>query len=106
MFCRRAAGTPELNGVNVNKSVYKDFLLEKVIPAIMAKWPRRIQLSVWVQKDNAPVYVALNEPDVLAARDKGRTWIRLVAHHQIRPTVTFATSDFRGETITPVRRST
>jgi len=53
---RRAAGTWETKPINVDKNTYKQFVLEKVIPAIKEKWPRSNGFrceTVRLQHDNA-----------------------------------------------------
>lgn len=51
----RAKGTFETKPITVNKATYKRFVLETVIPAIKAKWPRdnNARITVRLQHDNA-----------------------------------------------------
>jgi len=70
----RPAGTVELKPVNINKDVYREIMISKVIPAVRAKWPaldRRC--TIRIQQDNAPPHI--NDDDVAwaaAARDGSR----------------------------------
>ena len=64
----RQRGTYELKSKTLNKALYKHYLKEKVIPAILEKWPRKMQPdgsfeeeTVWLQQDNAPAHVSVPE---------------------------------------------
>ncbi|RHZ13233.1 hypothetical protein DYB37_011184, partial [Aphanomyces astaci] len=50
---RRDAGTPVMTTVSVTRETYKAMLVDKVIPAIRAKWPRGETKAVKIQQDNA-----------------------------------------------------
>lgn len=54
----RPAGTFEMKNINVTRAIYKKFIREKVIPAIMSKWPGRRPIRVRMQQDNAKVHVS------------------------------------------------
>ncbi|RHY41501.1 hypothetical protein DYB38_013685 [Aphanomyces astaci] len=62
----RAAGTYETKALTVTKDVYRAFLVEKVLPAIVSKWPcpKRI---VHLQHDNARAHVTPYDAKLLAA---------------------------------------
>ncbi|KAF0717758.1 Aste57867_2111 [Aphanomyces stellatus] len=61
----RPAGTPEMKSVSVIRDVYRSFLIEKVLPAILDKWPNAKKI-VKLQQDNAPAHVPINEPAINA----------------------------------------
>ncbi len=75
----RSKFTLEHHFINITKKVYKECLLEKVIPAIMQKWPSRRPWSLLLQHDNAPAHVPEDDPDVIAAGNYGRTSVKLIA---------------------------
>jgi hypothetical protein len=52
----------------VGRSVYKQYIINEVIPAIKAKWPAKEQSrTILIQQDNATPHVPPNDPDVIAA---------------------------------------
>ncbi|ETV66019.1 hypothetical protein H257_17367 [Aphanomyces astaci] len=53
----RPAGTLETKCVNVDRAAYRDMLMKKLIPAIVAKWPRDTK-RIRLQQDNASAHVA------------------------------------------------
>lgn len=69
----RAKGTPATKPITVDKQVYRQFLLEKLIPAIKAKWPRRTASQpIFVQQDNAKPHISpTDEQFVLAGSSNG-----------------------------------
>lgn len=50
----RPAGTWETKPVNVTKDIYCDILVNKLIPAVMEKWPHKHapMIKIWIQQDN------------------------------------------------------
>ena len=65
----RPAGTMELKNLVVTKEVYKQFIVEKLIPAIELKWPQGYRnRPIRIQQDNArPHGNATNADPALAA---------------------------------------
>ncbi|ETP35122.1 hypothetical protein F442_16631 [Phytophthora nicotianae P10297] len=62
----------------VDRTVYKNYLLTKVFPAIKEKWPRKDRGQViFVQQDNAKPHVPPSEPDIVAAGTEGGWNIRI-----------------------------
>ncbi|ETV96545.1 hypothetical protein H310_10256 [Aphanomyces invadans] len=51
----RVAGSLETKSINVTKDVYRSFLVDRVLPAIVSKWPG--PPSVRLQHDNARAHV-------------------------------------------------
>ncbi|ETV70774.1 hypothetical protein H257_13857 [Aphanomyces astaci] len=64
----RKAGTLETNSITVTKDVYRTFLLDKVLPAIVAKWPRADN-TIKFQHDNARAHVTPEDVKLKAALD-------------------------------------
>ncbi|OMO83319.1 hypothetical protein COLO4_22596 [Corchorus olitorius] len=61
----RPAGTLETKPVTyVNRGVIKNYLLEKVLPAIKSKWPSYDKRNpIYIQQDNARTHVGVNDVD-------------------------------------------
>ena len=61
----RPAGTWETKCMNVTKAVYTDYIVNKVLPAAIAKWPRdrgtRAQ-SIGMQQDNPTTHMKGDDP--------------------------------------------
>ncbi|KAF0703981.1 hypothetical protein AaE_015163 [Aphanomyces astaci] len=75
----RDRGTPITTPMTVTKPVYRQYLVDKVIPATQAQWPSNRRGPVFIQQDNAKPHVGVDDPQVMEA---GRTngWsIRLTA---------------------------
>ncbi|WVZ96972.1 hypothetical protein U9M48_042547 [Paspalum notatum var. saurae] len=56
----RPAGTIEMKPIeSITKDVMRSFMIEKVLPAIRAKWPREdVGKPIYIQQDNAKPHVA------------------------------------------------
>ena len=40
--------------MNINTAVYTDMMIDKVLPAIMEKWPTRDRnKTIWINEDNS-----------------------------------------------------
>ncbi|XP_074301159.1 uncharacterized protein LOC141632512 [Silene latifolia] len=64
----RQAGTLETKPTtSVTKQVIKDCLINKIIPAIKAKWPENASKDIWIQQDNARPHISDNDPDFRVA---------------------------------------
>ena len=54
-------------------------MIEKVLPAIRAKWPHEdVNKPIYIQQDNAPSHLELNDPLFCQAAQKNGFDIRLV----------------------------
>ncbi|ETV83344.1 hypothetical protein H257_04095 [Aphanomyces astaci] len=53
----RAAGTLVTKPVSVTQDIYRKMLIDNVIPAIKAKWPRNSSRCITIQQDNARPHV-------------------------------------------------
>ncbi|GMF21655.1 unnamed protein product [Phytophthora fragariaefolia] len=64
----RAAGTLVPKAQYVNKSTYREMLVERVLPAIGTKWPGATSGErIVIQQDNAPPHIAPNDAALRAA---------------------------------------
>lgn len=58
----------ELKNLNVTRDVMREYLCEKVIPAIVEVWPDDGDVgTIWIQQDNARTHVQPDDPVFLAA---------------------------------------
>jgi len=64
--------------VTITRPIYKDLLLNKVLPAIKTLWPPGEARAILVQQDNAQPHVPPTDPDVLLAGHEGDWHIDLV----------------------------
>lgn len=59
----REKGTLELKSMKVNRDVMRDFMCQKVIPAIQDKWPDEdAGRTSYIQQDNATPHIRPNDP--------------------------------------------
>jgi hypothetical protein len=64
---------------SISKAVYKAYLLEHVIPAIKAQWPRGEKAKpIWIQQDNATPHQLQDDRDIAEAGQSGGWDIRLL----------------------------
>ena len=75
----REKGTIETKKVvPVNKIWYREFMIQKVVPAaIKEKWPDRNQ-NILIQQDGASSQIDEDDPECVAVRDTGVWNIRLM----------------------------
>jgi hypothetical protein len=69
----RPAGTWETKGVSMTKEVYTDFVCNKIIPSVLAKWPRDRSVreqTIAIQQDNPPTHMGRNDPTWLEAANR------------------------------------
>ncbi|CAN6347256.1 unnamed protein product, partial [Urochloa humidicola] len=58
----RPRGTPITKPINVKRETSREFLIEKVIPAIVASWPQEdAGKTIWIQQDNARTHVPADD---------------------------------------------
>ena len=58
----RDKGTPITKPINVTRDVSRSYLITKVLPAIVAKWPREARgETIWIQQDNARTHIEPND---------------------------------------------
>ncbi|KAE8984945.1 hypothetical protein PF010_g14980 [Phytophthora fragariae] len=64
----RPAGTLVPNEQSVNKSTYREMLVERVLPAIRTKWPGATSGErIVIQQDNAPPHISSDDAALRAA---------------------------------------
>jgi hypothetical protein len=72
----RAAGTWETKPVNVDRDVYRQMMIEKVLPAIKTKWPDHGRCVI-IQQDGAKSHIHENDPAFVWAATTGNWNIKL-----------------------------
>lgn len=75
----RSAGTLETKPITfITKDVSRMFLINKILPAIKEKWPREHACeTIFIQQDNAPCHVSLDNEEFRVAASEGGFDIRL-----------------------------
>ena len=76
----RSVGTLETKPItSINKEVIKSFLIEKVLLAIKAKWPRDdLRQPIFIQQDNARTHIGIDDADFCRAATEDGFDIRLM----------------------------
>ena len=76
----RRAGAIEMKPMeSIKMDVCREFLIEKVLPAIRAKWPQEnSNKPIYIQQDNAPSHVAPNDKLFCQVAKEGGFDIRLI----------------------------
>ncbi|KAF0715869.1 Aste57867_3131 [Aphanomyces stellatus] len=81
----RERGTPVTTPVTVTKKVYREYLLEHVIPTIKKVWPGRRSHPIYIQQDNARPHVEVDDAAVTLAGHSDGWSIQLVAQPAMSP---------------------
>ncbi|ETV72279.1 hypothetical protein H257_12740 [Aphanomyces astaci] len=81
-------GIPITTPMTVTKPVYRQYLVNKVIPAIQAQWPSNRCGPVFIQQDNPKPHVGLDDPQVMEAGSTNGWSIRLTAQPAQSPDFT------------------
>jgi hypothetical protein len=64
---------------SITRDVIRDFMIDKVLPAIRAKWPREdVHKPIFIQQDNAPSHLKLDDPIFCEAAKQDGFDIRLI----------------------------
>jgi hypothetical protein len=64
---------------NITREVIRDFMINQVLPAIRAKWPREdVGNPIYIQQDNAPSHIKLDDPLFCDAARQDGFDIRLI----------------------------
>ena len=60
----RLAGTQVVKPItSITRDVIRDFMVNKVLPAIRAKWPTEdVKKQIFIQQDNVPSHLPVNDP--------------------------------------------
>ena len=63
----------------ITRDAIRDFMINQVLPAIRAKWPREdVGKPIFIQQDNAPSHLKLNDLDFCEAANQEGFDIRLI----------------------------
>jgi hypothetical protein len=73
----RPRGTIITKPLSVNKERYRDFLVNKVVPAIKAKWAGRANRNITIQQDGASAHIDEDDAAFVAAGTDGLWNIQL-----------------------------
>ena len=73
----RPAGAQETKPVSVTTAIYRQFMIQKVLPAIKAKWPDRNR-EITIQQDGASSHIEEDDPEFVAVATAGNWAIKLV----------------------------
>jgi len=64
---------------SITREVIRGFMINQVLPAIRAKWPREdVGRPIFIQQDNAPSHLKLDDPEFCEAAKLGGFDIRLI----------------------------
>ena len=64
---------------SITRDVIRDFMINQVLPAIRSKWPREdVGRPIFIQQDNAPSHLKVDDPEFCAAAKLGGFDIRLI----------------------------
>ena len=75
----RPRGTIETKSIKVDIKVMREFLIEKVLPAIQAVWPEGdARQTIYIQQDNAKPHILPDDPEFLEAVAKTGLDIRII----------------------------
>ena len=74
----RPAGTFETKPINVDRDVYRHYLIHKVLPAIKDKFPFKRHVPVLIQQDNARPHISENDPEFAQATSNMSSKIEVV----------------------------
>jgi len=64
---------------SITREVIREFMINQVLPAIRAKWPREdVGKPIFIQQDNAPTHLKLDDPEFCEAAKQEGFDIRLI----------------------------
>ena len=64
---------------SITRDVIRDFMVNRVFPAIRAKWPREdVNKPIFIQQDNAPSHLKVDDPIFCEAAKQDGFDIRLI----------------------------
>ncbi|KAI5439312.1 hypothetical protein KIW84_024911 [Lathyrus oleraceus] len=92
----QSAGTLETKPITfITKDVSRMFLINKILPAIKEKWPREHACeTIFIQQDNAPYHVSLDDEEFRVAASEGGFDIRLTCQPPNSPDLNVLGLDF------------
>lgn len=75
----RGRGTEITKPIKVDRTTMRSYLINKVLRAIVERWPREhAGKIIWIQQDNAPSHVPINDKEFATAVAKTGLDIRLI----------------------------
>jgi hypothetical protein len=63
----REKGTLETKNIIVNREVMREYIIQKVVPAIQAVWPDNDGQTIWIQQDNARTHIPPDDAEFAEA---------------------------------------
>ncbi|WVZ54366.1 hypothetical protein U9M48_005174 [Paspalum notatum var. saurae] len=64
---------------SITRDVIRDFMINRVLPAIRAKWPKEdVHKPIFIQQDNAPTHIKVDDPQFLEVAKQDGFDIRLI----------------------------
>ena len=64
---------------SITRDVIRDFMINRVLPAIKAKWPREdVHKPIFIQQDNAPSHLKVNDPQFCEIAKQDEFDIRII----------------------------
>ncbi|KAJ1270982.1 hypothetical protein BS78_06G093700 [Paspalum vaginatum] len=64
---------------SITRDVIRDFMINRVLPAIRAKWPREdVHKPIFIQQDNAPTHLKVDDPQFCEVAKQDGFGIRLI----------------------------
>ncbi|KAF0730141.1 hypothetical protein AaE_009321 [Aphanomyces astaci] len=81
----RERGTMVTTPLTVTKPIYRQFLVDNVIPSIKRLWPGRRNLPIFIQQDNARPHVQVDDAAVATAGRSNGWMIQLTAQPAMSP---------------------
>ena len=64
---------------SITRDVIRDFMINRVLPAIRAKWPREdVHKPIFIQQDNAPTHLKMDDPQFCEFTKQDGFDIRLI----------------------------
>jgi hypothetical protein len=76
----RARGTLVTKSINVDRPTMRSYMITKLLPAIVAKWPAHGRhRPIWIQQDNAPSHVPPEDYELQAAIAQTGLDIRIIS---------------------------
>nr|ACV32576.1 mar19 transposase [synthetic construct] len=80
---------------SITREVIRDFMINKVLPAIRAKWPKEdVGKPIFIQQDNAPSHLKLDDPDFCEHAKQEGFDIRLICQPPNSPDFNILDLDF------------
>ena len=71
---------------SITREVIRDFMINKVLPAIRAKCPREdVNKPIFIQQDNAPSHLKVDDPQFCEIAKQDRFDIRLICQPSNSP---------------------